>query len=221
MLRVHPEASSRCCWPSRAFSDAAWRGYCRRVPAHCIVNSGELRQRVAAPLRSTSADRGMVGLRPQRGMRVRFRHSLHTRPVSDDLPIPSALASLIEVDAWPTIESANSQNSRPLATPAAIDRLAPGERSLFLNPPPFSTLASEIAANPGFWGEHGALTEIDPDLALVIGDFGSGSDTAIVLDYRRSPNEPSVMRLAWTSQGNHWVEAAPSFEAFAQALQLD
>jgi hypothetical protein len=72
--------------------------------------------------------------------------------VSDDLQIPAALASLIEVDAWPTRESANSQNVRPLATPEAVDRLAPGESSLFLYPPPFSTLASEIAANPGFLG---------------------------------------------------------------------
>jgi hypothetical protein len=28
------------------------------------------------------------------------------------------------------------------------------------------------------------------------------------------------MRLAWGSQGNHWVEAAPTFEAFARLLRL-
>ncbi len=140
--------------------------------------------------------------------------------MSDALPIPAALSSLIGAGAWPTTESANSQNLRPLATPEDVDRLAPGERSIFLNPPPFSTLASEIAANPQFWDEHGALIEIDPQLALVIGDFGSGSDAAIVLDYRRTSEEPSVMRLAWGSQGNSWVEIAPTFEAFARLLRL-
>ena len=145
----------------------------------------------------------------------------HTRHVSDHLPIPSALTRLIEVGAWPTSDTANSENVRRLATPKSVDSVAPGERALFLDPPPFSTLASEIAGNPAFWKEHGALSEIHPDLALVIGDFGPGSDAAIVLDYRRSTNEPSVMRLAWSSRGNHWVEVAPTFEAFALALQLD
>ena len=154
------------------------------------------------------------------GVRFKRQTQVHTQFVSDDLPIPSALANLIEIGAWPTIESANSQNLRPLATPEALHRLAPGESSLFLDAPPFSTLACEVAASPQFWKEHGALKEIDPELALVIGDFGSGSDTPIVLDYRRDP-EPSVKRLAWSSEGNYWVEVAPTFEAFAQALTWD
>nr|WP_255698113.1 DUF6331 family protein [Tessaracoccus sp. ZS01] len=137
-----------------------------------------------------------------------------------DLPIPPALADLIDAGAWPTPTSADAQNLRPLATVAAVSALAPGEQAIFLNPPPFASLASEIAVNPDFWQSHGALSEVDPALALVIGDFGAGSDAAIVLDYRRSRDEPSVMRLAWSAQGNHWVEVAPTFELFAQALQL-
>ena len=140
--------------------------------------------------------------------------------MSDDFAIPPRLSSLIEAGVWPTTESATSQNLRPLAAPEDVDHLAPGENSLFLNPPPFKTLASEIAKNQQFWDEHGALDEIDPELALVIGDFGLGSDAAIVLDYRRTRDEPSVLRLAWSRDGNHWVEAAPTFEEFARLLRL-
>lgn len=101
-----------------------------------------------------------------------------------------------------------------------VDAVAPGEQAIFLQSPPFETLASEIAANPEFWQAHGALSEIEPDLTLVIGDFGAGSDAAIVLDYRGSRDAPSVKRLAWSEDGNHWVELASSFELFVKALKL-
>jgi hypothetical protein len=145
---------------------------------------------------------------------------VHTRAVSEGLAIPPRLSSLIETGVWPTTESAHSQQLRPSAAAEDVGRLAPGEDSLFLDPPPFRTLASVIAENRQFWDEHGALDEIDPELALVIGDFGLGSDAAIVLDYRRRRDEPSVLRLAWTADGNHWVEAAPTFEEFARLLRL-
>lgn len=140
--------------------------------------------------------------------------------VDVSLPLPVALARLIEDGGWPTRSSANRQNLSPLVAAEIVDVVAPDERSIYLEPPPFATLASEIEAYPQFWYVHGALHEIDPDLALVIGDFGPGSDAAIVLDYRGSHDEPSVRRLAWSERGNHWIEVAPTFEMFARALQL-
>lgn len=140
--------------------------------------------------------------------------------VGSDLQIPEALAHLIDVGIWPSVSSAESQNFRPLVTPEVVSAVVPDEKSIFLAPPPFGSLAREIASNPVFWGEHGALGEIDPDLALVIGDFGAGSDAAIVLDYRRNRDEPSVLRLAWSEQGNQWIEVAPTFALFAAALRL-
>lgn len=140
--------------------------------------------------------------------------------MNDGLAIPHGLISLIEAGLWPTIDSAHSQNLRPLAAPEDIDQVAPGESSLFLYPPPFRTLASEIRKSRRFWDEHGALDQIQPELALVIGDFGLGSDDAIVLDYRHNPGEPSVLRLAWDHDGNHWVKAAPTFGEFTRLLRL-
>ncbi|GAA3265941.1 hypothetical protein Dvina_40845 [Dactylosporangium vinaceum] len=140
--------------------------------------------------------------------------------MSDGLAVPPGLSSLIESGLWPTIDSAHAQNLRPLAALEDIDRLAPSETSLFLYPPPFQTLASKIRKSRRFWAEYGALDEIDPELALVIGDFGLGSDAAIVLDYRRNPSEPPVLRLAWGHDGSHWVEAASDFGEFARLLRL-
>lgn len=137
-----------------------------------------------------------------------------------DLPIPPGLRRLIEEGVWPTPESAARQNLRPLAAPEDVARLAPGEDSLYLSPPPFQTLTQQITGHERFWDEYGALGEIDPDLALVIGDFVIGSDAAVVLDCRRSLEQPSVLRLAWGDGGNHWVEAAATFEEFARLLRL-
>ena len=155
-----------------------------------------------------------------RGRSVRYDVDVHTRSVSEDLPIPAGLQALIDAGVWPTVESANSQNLRSLVTPDDVERVAPGERSLFLDPPPFRRLAREVATNPEFWGEHGALDQIDPELAQIVGDCGLGSDTAIVLDYRPDRRRPSVQRLAWNRDGNQWVEVAPNFEEFACMLRL-
>lgn len=136
------------------------------------------------------------------------------------LPVPKLLATLVRDGVWPNEENANRQNLSPLAPVDAVSRLAPDETGLFLRPPPFPTLADDIAANPDFWLEHGALNEVDPDLALDLGDFGLGSDSAIILDYRTSRTDPTVLRLAWTDHGNHWVPLAANFEEFAQGIGL-
>lgn len=72
-----------------------------------------------------------------------------------------------------------------------------------------------------FWEEFGALDQIDPELALVIGDFGLGSDSPIILDFRQAQNPP-VLRLQWgpRGQGNRWVQGAPDFDEFASMLGL-
>lgn len=137
-----------------------------------------------------------------------------------DLPLPPALIDLIDSGVWPTSATAASQNLTPVAAPEDVERVAPGERALFLEPPPFRTLAEEIADNPGFWDEHGVLGDIDPDRALVIGDFGPGSDAVLVLDYRTSADDPTVVRLAWTDVGTRWVEVAPTVDDLVRRLGL-
>ena len=67
-----------------------------------------------------------------------------------------------------------------------------------------------------FWSDsRAAVSDVDPDATVLIGDFGLGSDAPFALDYRKSNNEPAVIRLCWAKEGNHWVEIAPNFKTFA------
>jgi hypothetical protein len=74
-----------------------------------------------------------------------------------------------------------------------------------------------------FWSEFGALDEISPEESLVIADFGMGSDSPILLDYRFNSASPRVLRLRWSDQGrnNHWVLCASDFDTFADMLGLE
>ena len=70
--------------------------------------------------------------------------------------------------------------------------------------------ASDPARPPG---------DLAPQLAVLIGDEGIGSDAPFALDYRASFGQPRVLLYRWrvasgSSAGNRWVEVAPSFEAF-------
>jgi len=61
-----------------------------------------------------------------------------------------------------------------------------------------------------------------PEAAIAIADFGIGADSPILLDFRRGPNNPSVIYLKWPDQGiaNFWEELAPDFKTFAEMLGL-
>lgn len=77
------------------------------------------------------------------------------------------------------------QNIHLLVPKERIQSFAPEEDRIYLFRPPFRTIAQLLnSREDGFWSERGALADIEPDLALDIGDFGIGADSAIVLDYR-------------------------------------
>ena len=68
---------------------------------------------------------------------------------------------------------------------------------------------------------------IDWDHSVVIGDFGLGSDSPIVVDHRRSPTNPRVLRLKWSSnhpfdpRANRWVVFADSFDLWMNMVSWD
>jgi hypothetical protein len=73
-----------------------------------------------------------------------------------------------------------------------------------------------------FWSSHGALEGISPELSIVIADFGLGSDSPILLDYRQDRSNPTVIRLQWRKpQPNVWMRCANGFDEFADILGLD
>lgn len=122
-----------------------------------------------------------------------------------ELPIPSGLSRLLATGVWPSVDgpSMNEQQLRPIITADRVRRFAADETLICLQPPPFPTIAKVRAAGGAgdFWERFGALEQIDPERALLIGDFGLGSDSPIILDYARSPSSPTVLRLRWGPRG--------------------
>src|SRR6478609_3929776 len=127
-----------------------------------------------------------------------MRHERNT----NDFPLPAGLARLIAAGVWPSQKgpSMNEQQLKPLVLAERVQRFAPDETLICLAPPPFGTIAAERAAGGSgdFWPRFGALHQIDPEKAVVIGDFGLGSDSPIVLDYSRNAVDPPVLRLRWS-----------------------
>ncbi len=65
--------------------------------------------------------------------------------------------------------------------------------------------------------------QIDYERALIIADFGMGSDSPIIL-YYETTSEPVVMYLKWTWHGrkpsHSWKQTHSSFEDFAADVGL-
>jgi len=103
-----------------------------------------------------------------------------------------------------------------------VRNLAAEEKIIYLLPPPFFTVREQSVRND-FWNwPQSDPFGIDFDLALVIGDFGLGSDAPILLDYRIDMANPRVIRLRWPDDGspNRWVVMADDFRSFVEALGL-
>jgi hypothetical protein len=148
------------------------------------------------------------------------------------LRLPPLVEVLASSGRWPaTPQESLRQNLEPVASAERIFAIAPDEERLYLYPPPFRSVASDVTAYEkkgwNFWVEYGALHELDPSRALIIGDFGPGSDSPILLDYRHEP-DPCVIKLAWLGVGagssskptTTWVKIAESLDDFARRLGL-
>ena len=124
--------------------------------------------------------------------------------------LPPALVELLHRGLWPT--SGTKADARiPLEVAKAWDGHSNGVN---LEQP--LTLQDEIERNPSFWEEHGALKQIDPRRFVIIGDFGPGSDSPIVIDL--DDNELPVLHLNWLPDGNTWNHLAQSFDSFVTTI---
>lgn len=143
-----------------------------------------------------------------------------------DLQIPEALVSLIESGRWPRDAMEAMRQNLELRVPVErIRRFAPEEDWLYLYAPPFGKLADVSSHLLDFRGEPDCESQpgdIDYDRAVIIADFGMGSDAPLALDYRPNLDCPSVIRYRWSDRGerNRWVHVAPSFSHFAEMLEL-
>lgn len=144
----------------------------------------------------------------------------------NQLPLPAGLTRLIAAGVWPsaTGPSMNEQQLHPTIPADRVQRFAAEETLICLQPPPFPTIAGLRAAGGAgdFWERFGALEQIDPERALVIGDFGLGSDSPVILDFAQDAINPPVLRLRWRErgQGNEWVQGARDIDELAEMLGL-
>jgi hypothetical protein len=138
----------------------------------------------------------------------------------ESLPLPKLLADLIESGVWPRNgEEHRAQEIHPLVAPLSVQRIAPEDDQIIFKAPPFHTLAAMARNWPAYSQVSCALAQIDPERALVIGDFGLGSGSFIILDYRVNRSDPSVLRLCWNDwKGNSWVPCAASFPEFIEIV---
>ncbi len=138
--------------------------------------------------------------------------------------LPPALLRLLDSGVWPRDpQSSMLQNLRPLVSSDRVRRFAPEESVIYLDAPPFRTISQEVAAGDAgdFWQRFGALHQIISKQSLIIGDFGLGSDSPIILDYSQDHATPPVLRLHWrTDGGTEWLAGAKNFDEFATILGL-
>lgn len=142
-----------------------------------------------------------------------------------DLSLPQGLLKLIESGRWPrTHEEEVHQNILSLVSKERVRSFAPDQDRIYFVRPPFGTVAERISAGEGdFWSKYGAVEQISADSSIFIGDFGLGSDSPILLDYRKDRLNPSVIRLKWNhGEGlrNEWLVCANSFDVFLDLIGL-
>jgi hypothetical protein len=136
--------------------------------------------------------------------------------------VPREIEALMRAGIWPRNPAeVTAQNLRALVPQDLVRRIAPEENEIIFYSPPFVTVRAEMGPGSYWCNPNCAVNEIDPDRTALIGDFGLGSDAPIALAYRNELAEPSVIRLRWGREGNHWVEVAPNVRAFVMALFPD
>jgi hypothetical protein len=142
------------------------------------------------------------------------------------LQVPPLLEELIAAGRWPrTVQEQLAQNLRPLVSPARVKRLAPDEQGIiYLFTPPFRAAGRSDDPKDFFNWPSSDPSGIDLDQAIIIGDFGIGSDVPIALDYREDAANPRVLRLRYNPDCpplvGKWVVMALDFPSFIEALGL-
>src|SRR6266436_1368346 len=138
--------------------------------------------------------------------------------MTPSLQIPAELRQLVNDGLWPmNNESCQLQNLRPIIPREIVRTFASDEETIVLYPYPFSTVQEARRTNKYWEDERSALGEIDPELSLIIGDLGIGSDTAIILYYRKE--KPRLLRLQWGAEENHWVDCGLSIAELADHIR--
>jgi len=144
------------------------------------------------------------------------------------LKIPDVIQKLIDERIWPiSALELSRQETNPRFKESLVKKIAPDYSIIYFYPPPFVTVDDLIKKGDSFWKQLNSDSLI-PSLTVLIGDFGSGTDTAIALYYGDSEIQPSVFRLEWHGDDANanicnklrWVKVAENFNEVCQKLEL-
>ncbi len=139
-----------------------------------------------------------------------------------DLILPEAIEALIADAVWSPADT--PQGFLKNLGEACAKKISPDDDQLILMAPPFHTIQDEVDGGNEWWVSGLTNpTEIDYSQAVIIADFGAGSDSPIILHYQHE-QEPVVMYLKWTYHDqdvkHSWVKSHESFEQFACEMGL-
>jgi hypothetical protein len=149
-----------------------------------------------------------------------------------EFELPAIVGEMLRLGTWPTDDSDYFVVS---PVPEHLVRaVLPDESGFCLLAPPFRTLELDERISHSRWWKKWLegfrhTDEIDYSKAVMVADFGPGSENPIVLDYRRTP--PQVMALACvfhrdapgSGRGEwegHWVVLASTLEELLDKLGL-
>ncbi|MEM6258790.1 MAG: hypothetical protein AAGI37_10805 [Planctomycetota bacterium] len=147
-----------------------------------------------------------------------------------DLVLPDQLLALISKGIWPTSDNSQRQNLKPIYRNkhAYKDRFEMD--TLFLYPPPFVLVSEDIVDGDHFWKDK-ALTQyfgqslthgIEPELAVILGDFGPGTDAIFILDYQFDLKNPQITGMDYGEVSNQkgWTQLANNIDEFCEVIGL-
>jgi hypothetical protein len=137
--------------------------------------------------------------------------------------VPEKLIALIDAGRWPRRSDLLVHHEflvpRSLLAPFCSSDFPSSSEYLHLFPPTFA-----LARPTRFWTNATGGWDIDLKRLLDIADFGWGTDAPIILDYRRSEEQPSVRCLRYPDAGSlrsEWVDVADSFDDLVTYLGLE
>lgn len=132
---------------------------------------------------------------------------------------------MIEAGTWPGTRAAvMAQSEFPIVPNDVVSAVIPGEERIYFFSPPF--LTAQQASEGGEEYPIGPDDTSIPDLGqlLVIGDFGLGSESSLLLDYSQPDSKPRVARLVSFAvpdgYDNQYSILAESFAEFCQLVGL-
>jgi len=144
--------------------------------------------------------------------------------------MPPLIDDMLRQGRWP---DSPVYGKPPTVAGKPVEAIAPGEYEIWLCPPPFHTVDRD---NLEWFEQFRKTDQIDFAKAVIIGDFGPGSDAPVVLDFSDEPAQVKALRitsypnpLAGMAPGpenanfcleGHWVTLASSFEQFVELLGL-